>query len=227
MTDSQQTITDYYDTLAPAYDADRFANSYGRYIHRQEAFFLNRCLPEAPARVLSLGCGTGRFMEKATDGLDSSAAMIDQAKHKFPGKDFTIADAADTPYPAQQFDAAFCLHVLMHLTPALIHEILAEAHRIIKPGGTLVVDFPNSKRKKQHRGAIGDWHAANRFSMEEFGKAAFATGWGIKKHYGILLFPLHRIPVVLRSLLCPADTALCRTLLKKWASYQLAVLQRL
>ncbi len=82
----QQEITQYYSGIAADYDQSRFAHAYGKYIHAQEEIILKEIHLKQPC--LSLGCGTGRFMEFAQTGLDISLAMLDQAKQKFPSKKF-------------------------------------------------------------------------------------------------------------------------------------------
>ncbi|HYH83657.1 MAG TPA: hypothetical protein VEX86_27930, partial [Longimicrobium sp.] len=60
------SIRDYYDALAPAYDRERFANSYGRYVDGVERGVLRAWLDgRAPSAVVELACGTGRFLDFA------------------------------------------------------------------------------------------------------------------------------------------------------------------
>jgi ubiquinone/menaquinone biosynthesis C-methylase UbiE len=222
----QQEITDYYNQLAHQYDDNRFGNSYGQYLHRQERSMLLNMVPKWQEPILSLGCGTGRLMELATHGADISPAMIDVAKGKYPDKIFTVCSATATPYAAGFFESGFCLHVLMHLPVDRIAAILAEAHRIIKPGGWLAVDFPNSIRRRLVHKKTDGWHGNTHFSIKPFAQLAGQNGWRLQQYMGLLLFPVHRLPKWARPLLSPIDTWLCRTPLKKYASYYLLLLQK-
>ncbi|RMG57699.1 MAG: class I SAM-dependent methyltransferase, partial [Bacteroidetes bacterium] len=126
-------ITAYYDALATDYDRDRFGNSYGRYVHQQEARLLGPLLvPLQGQLVLSLGYGTGRFMEWPPHGLDSGPQMVAAARAQFPNRAFAVGDAAATPSVSDSFAAIYCLHVLMHLPEAKAQAILAEAHRLLR-----------------------------------------------------------------------------------------------
>ena len=70
---TRQPVHDYYQNIAASYDEARFGNSYGAFVQRQEEAFIKKWLSKPPAnKVLNMGCGTGRFMEYATDGLDFS-----------------------------------------------------------------------------------------------------------------------------------------------------------
>jgi ubiquinone/menaquinone biosynthesis C-methylase UbiE len=219
----QETITNYYSQLAPNYDADRFGNSYGQYLHRQETFFMRKMIAACSGPVLSLGCGTGRLMEMATHGADISPAMIDEAVKKFPGKQFANCSAAETVYANGFFKGVFLLHVLMHLPPDTIEAILKEAYRVTAADGWLIVDFPNKGRRKRQSSKEG-WHAATGFTTKEFAILANAHGWHTQQHYGLLLFPIHRLPPAVRKLLFWADTWLCSLFTKKYASYTLVKL---
>jgi ubiquinone/menaquinone biosynthesis C-methylase UbiE len=221
----QETITDYYNQLAPNYDADRFDNTYGKYLHRQETFFLGKMIAADANPVLSVGCGTGRLMELATHGADISPAMIDEAIKKYPGKKFAVCSATDTVYEDGFFKGIFSLHVLMHLQAATIEAILAEAYRITAADGWLVADFPNKSRRKR-TGSNKGWHAATGFTIKGFTTLANAHGWNIQQHYGLLLFPVHRLPPAVRRLFYWADTWLCRLFTKKYASYILVKLYK-
>ncbi|ULH16335.1 class I SAM-dependent methyltransferase [Deinococcus sp. KNUC1210] len=81
------------------------------------------------ATVLDIGGGDGRcFSELARRGHSGQRALIDAARG---------GDAHALPFPAQSFDVVLMLRVLAHLhTPALA---LAEARRVLRPGGRLVV----------------------------------------------------------------------------------------
>ncbi len=222
---AQKAITDYYNQLAPNYDADRFNNTYGQYLHRQEAFFMHKMMAQDTNPVLSLGCGTGRLMEMATHGADISPAMIDEAVKKYPGKKFTVSSATDTVYDDGFFKGIFSLHVLMHLPHNTIEAILTEAYRITAADGWLIIDFPNKNRKKGKKSKEG-WHAATGFTTKEFAILALEHGWLIQQHYGLLLFPVHRLSPAVRRLFFRADTWLCRLFTKKFASYILVKLYK-
>lgn len=222
----QAEITDYYSQLAPQYDADRFGNSYGRYLHRQEKEMLLKMVAQWQPPILSLGCGTGRLMELASHGADISAEMIAMAKSKYPDKAFAVCPAAATSYANGLFQGAFCLHVLMHLPHEDIRAILAEAHRIMRPNGWCVVDFPNQLRRKIVKQKETGWHGNTSFTLQAFAQLAGQQGWRIQQYRGLLLLPIHRFPAGLRSLLYPIDAWLCRTPLKKYASYYLLKLQK-
>ncbi len=104
----------------------------------------------AGERVLDLGCGNGRlykiFKDKKTDyvGVDNSSELIEIAKENYPHLDFRVADALRLPFPDNYFDKVYSIRAL-HCFPSKEFRLqfLAEAKRVLKPGGALVLTVWN------------------------------------------------------------------------------------
>src|SRR6266540_3920907 len=102
------------------------------------------------APVLELGCGRGEFLGLLAEagvqakGVDSDEGMVDKARAE--GLDVVCADAvafmhAD-PLPGP-YQGVFCAHLVEHLTPSEVHELLAGVRRVLAPGGRFVAVTPN------------------------------------------------------------------------------------
>ena len=102
---------------------------------------------EFGARLLDMGCGTGFIIDLAADlfdeikGVDLTTAMLARVQPR-PNVQVFEADAAHVPFEAGTFDVVSgysFFHHLEHLDP-----VLAEAYRVLRPGGCLYVDLePN------------------------------------------------------------------------------------
>ncbi|MEV8544070.1 class I SAM-dependent methyltransferase [Streptomyces sp. NPDC051572] len=98
------------------------------------------------AAILDYGCGYGRTMEELEQhgfdnltGADTSPAMIERARHLHPTLHFATLDAPPAwPSPRAAFDAVLLFAVLT-CVPADEAQLrlIAELHRILKPGGIL------------------------------------------------------------------------------------------
>ena len=218
-------ILAYYERLAPTYDVDRFQNSYGRHIHAQETRILREFLP-ASGQVLDLGCGTGRFLDLATTGTDPSPAMLQQARIRHPAHDLRPMSDPDLPFKDGTFDAAFSMHVFMHLNLAAIQALLQELHRVVRPGGHIIVDAPSMSRRRLTRTQPSGWHGATALDSGHLSGLA-GSGWRLVADQGILTLPVHRFPDWLRGPLLPADEALSKGPLRRFSSYRVYKLQRL
>lgn len=103
-------------------------------------------LPEPPARIADLGCGTGTLsilLAKAgyeVDGLDFSPRMIELAEGKANGIEgvrFTQADAFYPSLPEATFDVVLCRHVLWAMPDPAV--ALARWLRLLTPIGRLLL----------------------------------------------------------------------------------------
>ena len=223
----QPDISTYYDQLAPHYDEDRFANSYGQYIHEQETAILDKLLPNPPTdSTLDLGCGTGRLLKWASHGLDSSPMMLEEARRKYPEHHLSKAPAWDTPYLRYSFSAVYAFHLLMHLERAQVTKVFQEAARIIKPGGRFIFDIPSTNRRQLTGHQADNWHAAQSMTLADIAAIDPQT-WKIQSYQGVLFMPIHRIPARWRSSLLWADNLLCRSPWRSYASYLVVELVRL
>jgi SAM-dependent methyltransferase len=98
--------------------------------------------PEPHDVVVDLGCGSGRALlwnrdwGSRTVGIDISPFFSSDARESI---DLLIGDLRRLPFADSTFTKAFSLDVLEHLSPQALREMLAEASRILAPGGELFV----------------------------------------------------------------------------------------
>ena len=96
---------------------------------------------------LELGTGTGtdalacaeRFGVRVV-GVDSSAAMIDEARRRGL-QDAVVADAHALPFGSESFDGAWADRTFQHLADPVA--ALAELVRVVRPGGRVVIVDPD------------------------------------------------------------------------------------
>ncbi|WP_329287554.1 class I SAM-dependent methyltransferase [Streptomyces sp. NBC_00691] len=98
-------------------------------------------VPPAARTLLDLACGTGLVTERLTrpglrvHGADAAHAMLRVAEGRVPGR-VVRADARRLPLPDASLDAVSAVW-LLHLVP-FAAEIVAEAARVLRPGGVLI-----------------------------------------------------------------------------------------
>jgi SAM-dependent methyltransferase len=98
--------------------------------------------PEAHDIVVDLGCGSGRALlwnrewGSTNVGIDISPFFSADARRDV---DLLIGDLRKLPFADATFTKAFSLDVLEHLSPEALRAMLAEASRVLAPGGALFV----------------------------------------------------------------------------------------
>lgn len=99
-----------------------------------------------PGRVLDVGCGRGLLLRAfqrrgwEVQGTELSEAAAAYAREVL-GLKVSIGELAGLGFPADHFDVVTLWHVLEHLPDPRL--LLAEARRILKPGGVLFLGVPN------------------------------------------------------------------------------------
>ncbi|MCR5820133.1 MAG: class I SAM-dependent methyltransferase, partial [Bacteroidaceae bacterium] len=220
-------VVDYYDTIAEDYDNSRFNNSYGRFIDAQERKLLDRLIDTASSTLrLDMACGTGRLTNYATHGLDASNEMMKLAKKRHPSVEFRQASAAETGFPDNTFDLVYSFHLLMHLDMPTVQAIFSEVHRILKPGGRFIFDIPSKKRRQLLRHKQASWHGRTELSTEDL-SALIAGRYALRSRHGIMMLPVHKLPVGIRKPLQKIDFLLANGWLKEYSSYLLFELVKL
>lgn len=223
----KKSIKNYYNQLACDYDDNRFNNTYGQYLHFQEREILHRRLGYLDKKsILDMGCGTGRFLEFAENGVDFSEGMLGEAKLKFPNHQLTKSDISKMPFSNSSFEAIYSLHVFMHLDLDTIRKTIVEAHRVLKPEGILIFDFPSKARRQLINYQKEGWHGNTALDIEMIHTLTDGL-FELEGYEGVLFFPIHRIPNRWRSFFRKIDSMLCRSFLKKWASYHFVYLNRI
>ncbi|MHA3018933.1 class I SAM-dependent methyltransferase [Mycobacterium sp. BMJ-28] len=103
----------------------------------------------AGARVLEIGCGTGNLTSRVrrsqsssqVTGIDPDPRALARARKKCPGVTFEKGYAQRLPFGDGAFDRVLSSMMLHHLDPEAKGAALAEAFRVLTPGGSLhIVD---------------------------------------------------------------------------------------
>ena len=97
--------------------------------------------------ILDLGCGEGITLEKLISmdgeshiaGLDIDPENIEICRNH--GLPILAGSVFDLPFSSDSLDTVVFSEVIEHLEDA--ERAIAEIHRVLKPGGSLIIVFPN------------------------------------------------------------------------------------
>jgi SAM-dependent methyltransferase len=94
-------------------------------------------------RYLDVGCGAGLALQLAAiagadvAGIDAASALLEIARERVPAGQFHLGDLEELPFKAETFDLVTGFNSFQFAAnPAIA---LAEARRVVRPGGTVAV----------------------------------------------------------------------------------------
>ncbi|MEM4430042.1 MAG: class I SAM-dependent methyltransferase [Thermofilaceae archaeon] len=139
------------DTAPPWYYDRALVNPLHGWYHLNRAKAVCRELPKRPRLLVDVGCDGGTLTEIIAEcseaerviGVDVKESSVRYARHVRRRGEFYVADAHRLPLRDSVADVVTMLEVLEHLSNP--GEALREAHRVLKPGGLLVVLVPNAR----------------------------------------------------------------------------------
>lgn len=127
-----------------------FLSSEGEYLSRRLSEALSVAGIAAGMKVLDIGCGRGEILRHTHEmgaqayGIDYAAVAVRlsrQIAEQQEGLPVGVyqSDAQVLPFPANSFDRVLMLDIVEHLYPDELARALAEARRVLRPGGRIVV----------------------------------------------------------------------------------------
>ena len=182
--DRSRAATTYFRKSAADWDEMR-----GLYVDEVKVeTAIQRAFKDQPIqKFLDIGTGTGRILEiigpqaKSADGIDQSLEMLAVARDNLDRanlKNCNIrqGDMYQLAFSDNSYDAA-CIHQVLHFADEP-NRVIAEAARILEPGGKLVVidfsphDLEDLRSNHHHRrlgfsdGELAHWFQRNNLSFK-------------------------------------------------------------
>ncbi len=159
---AQRDVEAWNNAFAREHDIDAYYSRSSfliRYIERRRLICIRRlAAPRTASRILEVGCGGGhvlrQFPESDLTGVDVSGCMLEKARRNLDGYRAKLlkGELRDLHLPANGFDIVICSEVLEH---ALDPEgILGDIRRLVRPGGRVVITFPNDHLVNGLKGLI-------------------------------------------------------------------------
>lgn len=159
-----------------------------------------RALPDVRGRrILEVGAGTGREGHDLARGgaqvcaLDFSPEALRLSRQLSSEVRLVRGDALAAPFPDASFDLVYHQGLLEHFRDPLV--LLRENHRVVKPGGLVLVDVPQKYHvytlMKHGLIALGKWFAGweTQFSPGELRSLVERAGFRCQRVYGYGMHP--------------------------------------
>ncbi|MFH8468538.1 class I SAM-dependent methyltransferase [Streptomyces sp. NPDC017991] len=139
--------------------------------------------------VADVGCGPGRITAHLSDlgvdafGIDLSPRMIEVARSEHPGLRFEVGSMTQLALADGSLTALLAWYSIMHVPDDAIGEVLTGFHRVLRPGGLLLLGFhaadtsspdpqddnegrPESYGRLRRPGQVATWLGETGFTVE-------------------------------------------------------------
>lgn len=204
-TKNSMTPEELFDSIGPAYET-AFAGLQPQLDSIQ--WTLHQIQDHKPAKVLDLGCGTGRpvcsaFADAGHDvlGVDISGVMLSDAQAKLPSAKFIKADIFQVEFPGQSFDAITIFFSLAAgSSQYLIRRQITRMYDWLKFGGVLVVATVPHARDQVRSTFMGRPFVGSGLSQDEYLACIKQVGFEIV-HHSLSSF----IPKAVEAGICKAE----------------------
>jgi SAM-dependent methyltransferase len=116
-----------------------------RFGQERRLALIERYAPLAGRRVLDVGCGIGTYVDKLRQfsdrvyGIDVDVERVVEGGKRLPN--LLVAAAESPPFAEASFDVILLHEVLEHVEDD--RQVVGEAHRLLAPGGRMVIFAPN------------------------------------------------------------------------------------
>ena len=161
---------------------------------------------DSPGRILEVCCGqrgSAAYLDPLADytGVDLSDVAVALAQQAFPEFTYRQMNACQLDFEDSTFDTVIAKEAIEHLLePALA---LTEWHRVLKPGGVLVLTTPNRdslhlriNRQLGHQDFLCSYDHVKEFTYTEMVSMMESAGFGLVDSCGSFLMPYWGIPGV-------------------------------
>ncbi|MFI6646051.1 class I SAM-dependent DNA methyltransferase [Streptomyces sp. NPDC050529] len=138
----------YYDTVAEGY-VERVSDAFAQDVWGRAMLsgFAEEVRDDGGLPVADLGCGPGHVsahlaeLGLAVRGVDLSPRMVDIARRSHPELRFDVGSMSSLELPDGELGGAVAWWSIMHTPPPLLPALFAEFHRVLAPGGRLLLGF--------------------------------------------------------------------------------------
>jgi 2-polyprenyl-3-methyl-5-hydroxy-6-metoxy-1,4-benzoquinol methylase len=114
-------------------------------------------------QVLDYGCGPGFLIDHllrsgirglSVHGADTSAHAVRDVNVRLQGRPgfhgIAQLDGFPSPFETDRFDVITCIETLEHLDDATLHNVTADVHRLLRPGGIAMFTTPFAEKLEQN-----------------------------------------------------------------------------
>ena len=143
------------------------------FFYREKMRAIHRIAPDEPYReILEVGGGQSGlsallYPEARITNLDLDPSFADAPPNRQPRTTFVCGDATALPFGEESFDAVTMFDLIEHVPDD--RKAMAEARRVLRPGGVLLVSTPHTRWRYPYYGFLEPYGPREEQLFEEWG----------------------------------------------------------
>lgn len=132
--------------------------------------------------VLDVGCGPGQWTDylhhEGVDvrGIDPVREFIAHAREQFPNVRYRTASLSRTETETASLAGMLCWYSLIHIPPEDMAESLTRIHRLLRPGGEILIGFFQNPRTEAFAHAVAPTY---RWSVDHLTRELQGAGFNV------------------------------------------------
>ncbi|GLK17850.1 class I SAM-dependent methyltransferase [Herbiconiux flava] len=157
-----------------------------RHVHPSDLALVTTWAASVDGPVIDAGCGPGQWTAFLTErglsarGVDRVPEFVARARRSYPGVPFALGSLDALDAATGSSGGVLAWYSLIHREPSTIQDALQEFHRVLKPGGALLIGFFEGAALEPFDHAVV---TAHRWPVDRLAAELELAGFGVhEKH---------------------------------------------
>jgi SAM-dependent methyltransferase len=152
-------------------------------------------LVERGGVVADVGCGTGAASRLLTDleldvvGIDLSPNMIAEARRLNPDLRFQVGSMTELAFDDGHFHGICAWYSVIHIPDEVLPDVFAEFHRVLRPGGWVLVAFQVGEQPREFKQMFGEQVSLTFYRRQPDTVALLLDEAGLNPYAGLVREP--------------------------------------
>jgi ubiquinone/menaquinone biosynthesis C-methylase UbiE len=152
-------------------------------------------LVERGGVVADVGCGTGATSRLLADldldvlGIDLSPNMIAEARRLNPDLRFQVGSMTELAFDDGQLHAICAWYSVIHIPDELLPAVFAEFHRVLRPGGWVLMAFQVGEQPREFKQMFGEQVSLTFYRRQPDTVALLLDDAGLRPYAGLVREP--------------------------------------